>query len=180
MTTPVAPRGFALPAVIAGLLLLGALTTAAYLVAAQVARIGRAALDGVHALYAAEAGLAAARACWPGSAVAALGPGDALHFAPPPLANGDVALVRIERIDDASEPALARFLIHAYGRPRRTPTAARHLVLALDLRSPESLPAGTPAQPLPRYDPCIPQEEPADSGPFPKPLPERPWLELYW
>ncbi|MGH7545359.1 MAG: hypothetical protein ACREKI_04165 [Gemmatimonadota bacterium] len=181
MMKPAESRGFALPAVIAGLLLLGALATAGLLVAAQVARIGRAARDGVHALYAAEAGLANARACWPASAVATLGPGDALHQEPLTLANGDVALVRIERIDDASEPALARFLVHAYGRPRRTPTAGRHLVFGLSLRSPDTLSAGPPAPPPPpRYEPCNAGEESAEPGVLLTPLPERPWLELYW
>lgn len=177
MTAPIAARGFALPAVIAGLLLLGALATAAFLVGAQVATIGRAAREGVHALYAAEAGLAAARACWPLSAAASLAPGDQIALDPLTLANGDVALVRIERVDDAAEPALATFLVHSFGRPRRAPTAGRHLLLALQTRA---LPRDSSAPPPPRYEPCNPQEEPRDSGVFLRPLPERPWVALYW
>jgi hypothetical protein len=175
--TPAGSQGFALPAVIAGLLLLGALVTAGYVVGAQVGRIGRAGLDGVHAFYAAEAGLAAARACWPDSAVAALGPGDVHHLEPVTLANGDVAHVHIERIDDAADTSLARFLLHAYGRPRRTPSAARHLLLALHSRLPA---LDSTAAPPPRYEPCKPGEESAGRRAYPTPLPERPWVELYW
>jgi hypothetical protein len=125
--------------VIVAMLLLGALAAAACLVAAQVARIGRAAREGVHALYAAEAGLASALALWPDSVVAGLAPGETVTLDPVVLANGDRALLRVERIDDARSPALARLLLHAYGRARTAPHAGRHLVIALTRRPAETV-----------------------------------------
>lgn len=135
MTPRGRPAGFALPAVIFAMLLLGTLAAAAALVALDVARMGRAAREGVHALYAAEAGLANVRARWPDSIVATLAPGETVTLDPVTLANGDVAEVRIERIDDAATPTLARLLVHSYGRARRAPHAGRHLAFALTLRS---------------------------------------------
>lgn len=129
-------RGFALVAAIVALVVVGALAAAGHLLSVQAYRFGRATLEAGGALYAAELGLAEAVAAWPDSAARALRPGETAVVRDGPLPNGDAVRVVLERIDDGSHPALERYLVHSFGRPRALTGAARHLAFALELRWP--------------------------------------------
>ena len=63
------PDGFALPAVLLALVVVGALVTAGFYMAMQEIRIGMASRNAVHAFYAAENALSDARATWNTSAM---------------------------------------------------------------------------------------------------------------
>ncbi len=156
--------GFALAAVVVAVAVVGFLVSAGYFASVEARRLGRATVQGQHALYAAESGLADAIARWEES-WSALPPGGDASTPPRELPNGDRFVLRVERTDDASAPALRTYLIHSYGRARGSPEAARHLALAVALRTPVGSDSGA--------------EPPGADSPIPRPLPGRPWAELF-
>lgn len=128
--------GFALLATVLALLVIGAVTTAGYLVSVQAYRMGRGTLEANGALYAAESGLAASLTNWADVWVADLAPGGETVLPVRTLGGGDAYEVRIERTDDGRSAALQSYLIHSYGRARGIPGSARHVSLAVKVHWP--------------------------------------------
>lgn len=134
-----ARRGFALFLVLVVLLVISVVVAGGQLVAARGSRSAAAGPEGTAALYAAEAGLAAALSISDLTAVDSLVPGGDLSLATGRLANGAEYRVRLTRLDAGQRSNASAFLATSIGRSHGPAGGRRSVGLFLGRRRYDAL-----------------------------------------
>ena len=132
-----ASRGVALIAAVVTLVLLGAVVSGSFFVAARQRRLASAARQMASAFYAAEAGLNAALVEWDPDAAAALAPGAPALVRSAYLSSGDRYEARLSRLNDAPGEGAGYYLLVSTGQahgPRGGRRRVGMLLRAPDLR----------------------------------------------
>lgn len=127
-------RGFAMPAVIVALVIMGTLGVAAIMTSSDDTRSSRALRESGEAFYAAEAGLSDAWSTWNKTQVGALNEGESLDLGWKTLDNGTTYRAQVTRTDNGNNTQ-AVYWLRVEGRGADPQSGQRTLSLYLTLRT---------------------------------------------